>query len=294
MNEFYNFNDYGPEKGMLENIISKEGFPKNLTDTALKDYTFFEYSLEELGLPSHEQILEGVMKIKDQVGVKGWSTVQGDSKNYQGFSLTYNPDFHDSSLSIYHQTWGSNKMDQIFGRKRGIGQNQYIKNTYYDSFSFRKMSPIVDKELGFFLDKFSSSLIRSRCAFLNLSKRPPNSDKGWHVDEPPYCLFRINIPLQTAPEYVLEIKGEDEQGNSMTMSKHLELGKLYIWNTRIPHRVCVSDWCDSTQDRIHLVLGFSPWFTYDNINDCYTKSPLWGLPLKEIISNKLFLSNQIS
>jgi hypothetical protein len=93
-------------------------------------------------------------------------------------------------------------------------------------------------------------------------------------------LFRVNIPLQTSEEHVLEINGSDEYGNTLTLSKHLEVGKAYIWNTRIPHRVTITKPCINPIDRIHLVLGFGTWVDYDPYFDTFSKSSLHGLPLK--------------
>ena len=115
------------------------------------------------------------------------------------------------------------------------------------------------------------------------------NDLGWHVDEPPYHLFRINIPLETSEEYILEIKGSDDFGNTLDLSKHLKVGKAYIWNTRIPHRVCTNKICQNPKDRIHMVLGFSPWFNYIETEDAFVKSKLYGLTMDEIISKKLFV-----
>jgi len=104
-------------------------------------------------------------------------------------------------------------------------------------------------------------------------------------------MFRINIPLQTSEEHVLQIKGSDEYGNSLEISKHLEVGKVYIWNTRIPHRVTITKPCSNAVERIHLVLGFGTWVDYDSIGDTFSKSKLHSIPLKTIVDQRLFLKN---
>jgi hypothetical protein len=125
-------------------------------------------------------------------------------------------------------------------------------------------------------------------AFYNLFLQKPGMS-GWHVDEHPNHLLRINIPLQTSPEHVLEIKDQDEFGNSLNLVKHLEVGKAYIWNTRIPHKVDISKPIFVRQDRIHLVIGMSPWIDYDPESDTYFKSEYLGMPLKEIVENKYII-----
>jgi hypothetical protein len=271
------------------NYIAEQDKVKVINDATVKDFVLTKFALEDIGLPSHADILKGVLAIKEEVGLQGWTTDKGSSDNYQGFSLTYNPDFLDTSVSIYHQTWGSKNLTQIFGREDGIGTHSQLKNTYYDSYGFRKRLPLVDKHLGFLLDKFSMTMVRSRVAFLNLHNRRPHPS-GWHKDEYPYQLIRLLIPLQTSNEYILEIEGNDEFGNSSAMKTHLPAGNLYTWNTRIPHRVGLRRRCRFEHDRIHLILGFSPWYDYNEENDSYVKSALYGMPINQIINEKLFIA----
>jgi hypothetical protein len=279
-----------PENKSTAGYLTDLGiFGKEINKNSLENYNFYEYTLEELGLPNHTEILNAVNSIKDEIGITPWKTSEGESNTYKGFSLTYNPDYIDSDVSIYHQTFGSVRLSQSFAFKNGRGNHQNIKNTYYDSYGFRKLSPVIDRHLGFLLNKFSCPLIRSRVAYLNMFEKTP-TDSGWHIDESPNHLFRINIPIQTSEEYILDIEGTDEYGNSLSLrDKHLEVGKAYIWNTRIPHRVSINKPCQNTNDRIHLVLGLSPWFDYNSENDSFVSSKTFGMPLAKIITEKLFL-----
>jgi len=276
----------------ITGYLSKNGFfSKHLIQESLQDFLFKEFTLDELGLPSAVELLASTLAIKDKVGLQGWLSNGLESPIYKGFSLTYNPDFHDKTVSIYHQTWGSKFLKQSFGRQHGIADIPSIRNTYYDSYAFRKLSNIVEEHLGNLFSHFYCPLLRSRAAFFTLTEvRDLNS--GWHVDEPPTHMFRINIPLQTSEEHILEIKGNDEYGNALEMTKHLEVGKAYIWNTRIPHRVNITKPCINTLERIHLVLGFGTWVDYDSANDAFSKSHLYGLPLKTIIEEKMFLKKK--
>ena len=265
-------------------------FSKKLEQESLKDFSFNEFTLTELGLPSANELLASTLAIKDKVGLQGWINNGIESPTYKGFSLTYNPDFHDKTASIYHQTWGSKLLKQSFGRINGIGDFSSIRNTYYDTYAFRKISSIVEEHLGNLFSHFSCPLLRSRAAFFTPTIVPKLLD-GWHVDEPPTHMFRINIPLQTSAEHVLQINGKDEYNNELIMTKHLKVGKVYIWNTRIPHRVTVTKPCAT--ERIHLVLGFGTWVNYDPVNDTFSKSKLHGIPLKTIVDQQLFLNGNI-
>lgn len=283
-----------PESQDIVGFLSSQGvFPENLVKKSLNSFLFYEFTLEELGLPSPKELLTKVLEVKNIVGLKGWTSNGVQSQSYRGFSLTHNPNFHDAEASIYHQTWGASNLLQNYGREKGLGSFSSIRNTYYDTYAFRKLPPIVENNLGYLFDYFSCPLLRSRAAFFKAQKLL-NSNDGWHVDEPPCHLFRINIPLQTSKEHSLEINGSDDYGNSLQISKHLEVGKIYIWNTRIPHRVTVKSLEFNYIPRIHLVLGFGTWVNYDPDKDEFSKSPLYGLPLKTIIEEKLFLQKELN
>lgn len=257
--------------------------------SVLKNFTFYEFTLKECNLPSAEELLENVKKVADTVKLQSWKMKNKSLDNYKGFSLTYNPEFHDQKESIYHQTYGSNFITQNFSRKNEPNLIFEKKNTYYDTYGFRHIPPVVEKYLGNFINKFSMPLLRSRVSYFNQTSFF-NIEKHFHKDEYPYNLVRVNIPLQTRKEHVLSIKGEDEHGNKLTiLNKHLEIGKMYIWNTRIPHAIHLLTHIPDPFERIHLVLGFSPWYHYNKNDDSFTKSPLWGLNLDTIVNNKLFL-----
>lgn len=286
----YNISNIDNTHDIIGYLHKHDVFSKKLDQESLQDFLFKEFTLDELGLPPADELLAATLAIKDKVGLQGWVTNGIESPTYKGFSLTYNPDFYDKTASVYHQTWGSKFLKQNFGRQHGVADVSLIRNTYYDTYAFRKTSDIVETHLGHLFSHFYCPLLRSRAAFSTLME-VPNLHSGWHVDEPPTHMFRVNIPLQTSKEHVLEINGSDEYGNSLVMSKHLKVGKVYIWNTRIPHRVTVTKPCAT--ERIHLVLGFGTWVNYDPVNDTFSKSKLHGIPLKTIVDQQLFLNGNI-
>jgi hypothetical protein len=57
-------------------------------------------------------------------------------------------------------------------------------------------------------------------------------------------------------------------------SEHLYYGNVYSWDTNIAHRVYPTTEEDST--RVHLVLGFSPWFDYIEEEDCWVSNEFYG------------------
>lgn len=257
---------------------------------SLKGLSFYEFTLEDLGLPPAEILLSQILDIEHQIGLQNWVNRTKINRYYKGFSLTYNPNYCDSIESIYHQTWGSTQITQNFSRNNQTDIN--VKDTYYDTYAFRKIPPIIKTKLGNFIDNFYFSFFRSRVAYFNPIVPHKEKDIGWHIDETPYELLRINIPLQTCKEHLLDIDGTDEYGNTLCLKgKHLEVGKAYIWNTRIPHRIYIDNIVSSFLPRIHMVLGLSPWIKYNDAEDSFEESKYYGTPIHQIVENKLFLQS---
>lgn len=259
----------------------------------LKDFTFKEFSLQELGLPSAKVLLESVKEIEREVGIQGWRYKDYESKTYKGFSLTYNPDFHNKDQSIFHQTWGDFKLKQNYGQVKGkVYENG--KNTYYDSYGFRQIPNLINSEIGYLFNNFRFSIVRSRVAYLFGYGRGEDkkNEAEFHVDEAPFRVLRLNIPLQTSSEHVLDIIGKDEYGNELNIeNKHLEVGKAYMWNTRIPHRITYSKKCESKDPRIHIVLGFSPFYDYNIDDDSFEKNEFFNTKINELILQKNFINS---
>jgi hypothetical protein len=281
---------YSEVNDELSKVIFDQ-LPSYNKSKALQNFTFYEFSLEDLELPNAGVLLDSVLKIQKQVGIQAWNNKNKKALNYKGFSLTYNPNYQGDIDSIYHQTWGSQQLTQNFSRQHE--SNTTIKDTYYDTYGFRKIPPIIESNLGNFIDLFSIPILRSRVAFFNPihpSKKDASLDDSWHKDETPEHLLRINIPLQTSPEHLIDIVGEDDVGNKFELiGKHFEVGKVYIWNTRIPHRIYINKSVSVFNPRIHMVLGFAPWINYNSDNDYFYQSKQFGINLDYLVKTKKFL-----
>jgi len=81
-------------------------------------------------------------------------------------------------------------------------------------------------------------------------------DVGWHIDQDSYEMLRINIPIKTNENFVFQLDNQ--------LPKHLKINNMYWWDTAIPHRVF--SLIKTPEVRLHLVLGFSPWFAYNYNN----------------------------
>ena len=278
-------------KNISENLYATNFFIKDNAKHILEDFTFYEFTLKELGLPSADVILKGVKAIEEKVGLEGWKINGGENKGiYEGFSLTYNKDYFDKDVSIYHQTWGHKLQKQIFSGRVDLGKHNNQKNNYYDTFGFRNMHDIIYDNFKELIDRLNMPMLRSRVAYLwHHNDIYDNFLDNWHVDEPSFEMLRVNIPLQTRPEFQIRIKGSDWHGNTYEMEKHLEIGKAYIWNTNIPHAYGSVHGAPEDFERIHLVLGLSTYFDYNKQKDCFIKNKNYGMRMKDIVSQKLFV-----
>jgi hypothetical protein len=213
-------------------------------------------------------ISSSVKEMQENFGFKPWLSENGDGLAYGGLSLVYNPDLIEE-VDLNQQTLGTrtNKMGEFFW-----AQNQKFKstrNTYFDSYGFRKLSPCVT-ETSFkeFVCSFKRPIIRSRIGTINSKYVPEKfqSKFGWHKDEVLFENLRINIPISTDPSFMMQVEGKTAQ--------HLPVGNMYTWDTNIPHRAFPTSCEDRT--RTHIVLGLSPWFDYDPEEDSFTSNEFYG------------------
>jgi hypothetical protein len=215
-------------------------------------------------------------------GAHGWLSREGriTEGSYDSLSLTHNPDLRDPKITDVHQsTLGTsvNRGDEFF--YGATHRFSALRNTYFDTYGFRVPTPAARAgALGEFLAECRLSLVRSRLSVLRGTvDAPPPFQAGWHRDEPVFENLRINIPLTGTPAYRLQL--EHRRGKpdprSATMSTHfLRPGSAYTFDTHRPHRVFAARPC--ANERIHLVLGFSPWFRYDVARDAWTPNEHYG------------------
>lgn len=248
------------------------------------------FVFEEFDYPDYENLLKAVRVIEAEVGIKKWQINNTESPCYAGFSLTYNPDFVGEA-DIFHQTMGSKKVIDNFSRNvNGATNLKILKNTYYDTYGFRKRHPIIEQYFGGLFSKIKGAIVRSRVAYLYSDTMDVNDPKrGWHIDEKQDTMLRFIVPVKTTDNFILEMDGEDSWGNNASFVKKLELGKAYIWNNRIPHRVHALEHKPEEDPRINVIVGFSPWFDYDETEDAFLPNENYGKTVEEIVKGRLFL-----
>lgn len=234
------------------------------------------------------QILTSITEAMEIYGEHGWKSANGESKGYTGFSLVYNPNQIDK-LDPHSSTLGTpkNSIDKFFWNS--TENHSILKNSYFDGYGFNIPTPASQyKALGEFMQRCLRTRVRSRLSIINGDRQIPGSiDKnvGWHKDEPVYENLRINIPILTNENYLFELENKS--------AVHLPVGHAYSWNTFVPHRVFSN--CYNDSKRVHLVLGFSPWWDYIPEEDAWVQNQYYGSkhPFDMLIDGDVFAGLQL-
>jgi hypothetical protein len=211
-----------------------------------------------------DQLTKDYNEASETYGEYGWRHATDESSLYTGISLVYNPN-HQDKLNIHASTLGTpkNKKEEfVFG---SLETHQVLRNGYFDSYGFNVPTPASNhKSIGELMSRGKLTLIRSRISVLN---GKVNASQTWHRDEPVFINTRINIPLTTNDNYLMEIKDYPPV--------NLPVGWAYSWDTHDLHKVYKVK-TDNFR-RIHLVLGFSPWWNYNPEEQYWLKNEFYGV-----------------
>lgn len=223
-------------------------------------------------------------------GLHGFLNSNGrEPGDYESLSLTYNPDLRDPGIRDVHQSTlgGSdilpeeyyNDTTHLNRRGRKLKRLSDTANTYFDTYGFRLLTPAARiGALGEFFAGCGLSPVRSRLSVLYGDRGDQiGFNFGWHCDESVFENLRINIPLVAHPSYRLQIehRADVPAEDSRHMSLHyLKTGYAYTFDTNRPHRVFPLRPCRIM--RVHLVLGFAPWFRYDARSDTWSPNEYYG------------------
>ncbi len=268
--------DAPTDRVIFSYLAEKTGYAEAIRSVTARTRLDAQQKLE-LSLPGTdiEKLRTSVIDALRQHGTAGWQYTGGYSLAYGGLSLTCNPD-HADGVDPRFSSMGSprNRAADFTYVPKGDYAGGYgaLKNSYYDTYGFRVRTPASkDSALAELIESVPLSLVRSRIGIIpggNVELIDPaqRSDANWHQDEPVFENLRINIPLQTDPNFVFESEGVEPY--------HLEVGGAYTWDTHRPHRV----YCRSRTRtiRIHAVLGFAPWYRYDPIDDSWEPNAYFG------------------
>lgn len=212
---------------------------------------------------------------------------------YGGIGLTYNPTHNElDGTDIHEQVQGNPRPAQ--GVKNPFSsltvdktQQYAVKNSHYDTYGLSYRTPASRHGyLGSFLDRCQRTMVRSAVRIIYAENEGPVGEDRyagvtWHRDEPMFENLRVNIPLVTDPIFVLE-----QQGHAPV---HLEAGYAYSWDTNILHRAYATK--KEPKHRIHLMLGFSCWWDFDENAGTWTQNEYFGkMHPKDMLASGLVIS----
>lgn len=198
--------------------------------------------------------------------------------SYGGLGLTYNPKHIDGdSANIHEQVQGNHRPGTVnvtnpYSNHSVASMPLNKKNSHFDTLGFVYRTPASQyKSLGTFLNSFKRTMVRTAIRIIYAEEEGPVGENRyagvtWHKDEAMTCNLRINIPIITHPDYVLEQEGSDP--------RHLEAGYGYSWNTNISHRAYALT--RTAPPRIHIMLGFSCWWDFDEKKGTWTSNKFAG------------------
>lgn len=197
---------------------------------------------------------------------------------YGGIGLTYNPQHYEFDNTDIHQqvqgnpTRAQGKLNPYSGLTREEANVYSKRNSHYDTYGLSYRTPASKHGyLGSFLDSCKRTLIRSAVRIIYADQEGQVGDEKlagvrWHKDESMFENLRVNIPLLTDPIFVLEQEGYPET--------HLETGYAYSWDTHIMHCAYAKERVNKC--RIHLMLGFSCWWDFDEATGVWTQNEFFG------------------
>jgi hypothetical protein len=232
---------------------------------------------KEISLDLINSIADYVIEQGNQIGwhafTFGGQEIESD---YQSISLTYNPNQLDAPSENVHQaTLGSKQFKTGINEHYKKMSNKNFKNTYSDSFGFLELTPIAQSgALGRMISGIKRTIIRSRISRLICSKeRVQHPDFCWHNDESIFVNFRINIPLRSTKNHVIQIIQTPGEVSSIVQFPLIP-GFSYGYNTHLYHRpTCLS--LDHSE-RINMILGITPWLDYNREKNQWESNEFYG------------------
>lgn len=252
---------------VIDYLRQKTDFQKKIEETQPRRKYSKVMILDRLGV-NCGAMEKSIYEALGIYGNYGWNTKEGPLNDYTGFSLVYNPN-HQDNLPIHASTLGTPKNAAREFYWDTTKHHDKLKNSYFDTYGFCVRTPASQhKALGEFLNRIPRTLVRSRISILHGDQHNPARKKtaGWHKDEIIFENLRINIPIITASHYLFQIANEEPI--------HLPTGFGYTWDTNVPHRVFSDHY--SNDLRIHMVLGFSPWFDYLPQENAWIENEFYG------------------
>lgn len=251
------------------------------TDIMQKIARFKNYDLPgHLELPLNfdcEALKHDVLKAIEEYGLHAFTYGGRETEKdvYMSASLTWNPLAKDRISDNPHQATLGSKFHK-HGSASLYGVKGSDKNTYTDSMSFNVHTPLAQfGKVGELVGSFKRTLIRSRLSSL-IGGRTESTrfNFGWHNDELIFINLRVNIPVVSSPNYAIQVITEQAEESFKIEEFELKVGNAYVYDTRKNHR----PFCRklTTEDRINMIMGVSPWFDFDREQNCWISNEYYG------------------
>lgn len=139
-------------------------------------------------------------------------------------------------------------------------QSLILRNTYTDSYGFNSFTKMaLERNINLFLRRIKVPIVRSRvCEMIGSKIIAGSQDLFWHRDESPSVEMRLVLSITNPHEkYSIKIRNKGK-----TFCESFIPGKLYFWDTSLPHCPYVGD-NNENLGRLNIVLGLAPWFKFD-------------------------------
>jgi len=273
-------------------IVYEEDIPDNLTlQSYLIRKTHFKTTYEDFEkkfnhpltdeIPLDDQIFMNLQTATLESGEKfGWHAFYLAGKavepEYLSFSLTYNPRQIDQINEDPNRATLGSKFLHSGVQRHYHKRDGLFKNTYNDSFSFRHLTPAAKNGFLFdFFKTFKRTLIRSRVSKLNAeSERIQQLDFAWHNDEPIYFNLRVNIPILSSENFVIQLQKSKDLENFEIFELPLLERKIYCYDTHKFHRPTCKKL--TGENRVNMIIGISPWIDYYENENCWKTNDYFG------------------
>ena len=216
------------------------------------------------------KVLEELLSLYKSVGAVTWQSQ--NSIQLYGLSLTYNPNhskdlwkrgsFGEPRYKIHNP---KDYYDAVMNDK-----DNHLKDDYLDSLSFNTLLPEVKTKPNLYklLNSFNFPVIRVTARTINglLVYPTEKTNGGWHTDDCPFEVLRINVSLSNNENFGLEYKDKK--------IIYTRGGDNLVVNTDKLHRAYVKDVCNF--QRTNLIIGLATWLNYDKTNNSYSLNSHYG------------------
>jgi hypothetical protein len=243
----------------------------NMTDLGASAPIFDPYiQIPELEYDT-ERVAHEVLDLVQRVPVTHWRSQPPHA--LFGMSLQYDP--YAPPVDTYCGSFGHpryqefSKADYYAQPASDLLKGLAPRGDYLDIMAFRKFIPELDdmSELKRVFAGFKRPVCRATLRIVdgNMVTDSATNTGGFHVDTDPRLATRINLIVQTNPNFCHQYEGHDPI--------YFPNGHNVV-NTDLMHRVYSHGPMDF--HRVHIVFDVLPWLDYDQLDDAWTPTENWN------------------